>query len=251
MTLLDELFRFYSFKELVDLVINEIGLGSLIILFSAYFAAIVYFSSLPSKGRFSTDFSKTYALSFFQQAFYILSFPIFLMPFVSGLYSFILVFLLYIFILSAMLVNVRVLGRDFSFEDYLELKQISFKLIAGKAWKYYVGIALIWLVVLVELLIFLSCDPSIPLFGWIVILYSLVAASLQAAFGQGILYNAFHCMYAKIVTVDGIVKGFIIAKDSDHYLVKTKENDIILSREYVKSIYPLIPSAHPCEPAHC
>ena len=243
MTLLDELFRFYSFKELVELIINEIGLGSLIILFSAYFAAIVYFSSLPSKGQFSTDFSKSYALSFFQQAFYILSFLIFLMPFISGWGSFILMFLLYVPIFCAMLVNVRVLGRDFSFDDYMELKRDGFKLIVRKARKYYAGIALIWLVVLVELLVFLSCDPSIPLFGWVVVIYSLVAASLQAAFGQGILYNAQHCIYAKIVTAEGIVEGFIVAKDSNHYLVKTKENYIVLSREYVKSIFPSPPSS--------
>jgi len=248
MTLLDELFRSYSFEELVELMINKIGLGSLIVLFGAYFAAIVYFSALPSKGRFSTDFPKTNALEFFQQTFYVFFFLIFLMPFVSGLVSFFLVLLLYGFVFGAMLVNVRVLGRDLSFDEYVELKQGNHMLIMRK---YYGGIALIWLVLLVELLAFLSCDPTIPLFGWIIVLYSLLAASLQAALGQGFLYNARHCIHAKIVTADGLVEGFIVAKGSDHYLVKTKENYVMLSSAYVKSIYPSPPPEYPRDSSDC
>ena len=234
LTLLDELFRSYSFKELVDLVINKLGFSALIVLFGAHFAAIVYFSALPSKGRFSTDFPRSNVVGFFQQAFYVFSFIIFLTPFISGWGSFFLVLLLYGIIIVPMLVNTHVLGRDFTFDEYLKFRSGGFM---SMIWKYS-GIALSWVVMLAELLAFSYCDPTIPLVGWAVILYSLAAAFLQAALGQSILGNACSCVYAKITTVDGIVEGFIVAKGSDHYLVKTRENGVLLSNEYVKSISP-------------
>jgi hypothetical protein len=237
LSLLDELFRSYGFKELVDVIINKIGFGSLIILFGAYFAAIVYFSALPSKGRFSTDFSQSSAVEFFSQAFYVFSFLILLMPFISGWYSFLLVLLLYGPIVGAMLVNVRILSRDITFNEYVQFRQSGVKSVTSMTGRY-MGIFLIWLVALSELLAFLHFDPTIPLFGWVVILYSLAAAFLQVALGQGFLYNARSCAYAKITTADGLVEGFIVAKGSDHYLVKTRENDVLLSSEYVKSVSP-------------
>jgi hypothetical protein len=234
LTLLDELFRSYSFKELVELIINKIGFGSLIVLFAAYFAAIVYFSALPSKGRFSPDFPRSNAVSFFQQAFYVFSFITFLMPFISGWGSFFLVLFLYFIIVVPMIVNIYVLRRDFTFEEYVKFKNGGFM---SMKWKFS-GIALSWVVMLVELLAFSYYDPTISLVGWAIILYSLAAAFLQAALGQSILINASSCVYAKIITVDGLVEGFIVAKGSDHYLVKTRENDVLLSNEYVKSISP-------------
>ncbi len=41
LTFLDSLFASYSFKELVEMVISKIGYSSLIVLFSAYIAAIL------------------------------------------------------------------------------------------------------------------------------------------------------------------------------------------------------------------
>jgi hypothetical protein len=232
LTLLDELFRSYGFKELVDLIINKLGFSALIVLFGAYFAAIVYFSALPSKGRFSPDFSRSNAVSFFQQAFYVFSSIIFLMPLISGWGYFFLVLFFYLIIVVPMCVNMYVLRRDFTFDEYVKFKKGGF---ISVVWKYS-GIALIWIAVLGELLAFSYCDPTMPLIGWAVILYSLAAAILQSALGQSVLFNVSSCVYAKIMTVDGLVEGFIVAKGSDHYIVKTKKKDVLLSNEYVKSI---------------
>lgn len=232
LTLLDELFRSYGFKELVELVINKIGFGSLIVLFGTFFAAIVYFSGLPSKGRFSGDFSRSNAVGFFQQAFYVFSFIIFLMPIISGWGSFFLVLFLYSIIVAPMFINVFVFRRDFTFDEYVKFKRGGFM---SMKWEY-IGIALSWFVMLVELLAFSYYNPTMPLVGWAVVLYSLAVAILQCALGQSILLNVSSCVYAKIMTDDGLVEGFIVAKGSDHYIVKTKEKDVLLSSEYVKSI---------------
>jgi hypothetical protein len=233
LALLDDLFRSYGFKELVELIINKLGFGSLIVLFGAFFAAIVYFSALPSKGRFSTDFSRSNAVGFFQQAFYVFSFIILLMPFISGWGSFFLVLFLYGIIVAPMLINVFVFRRDFTFDEYVKFKRGGFM---SMKWEY-IGIALSWFVMLVELLAFSYYDPTMPLVGWAVVLYSLAVAILQCALGQSILFNVSSCVYAKITTVDGLVEGFIVVKGSDHYIVKTKEKDVLLSNEYVKSIF--------------
>ena len=234
MTLLDELFRSYSFKELVELIINKIGFASLIVLFAAFFAAIVYFSALPSKSRFSSDFPRSNAVGFFQQAFYVFSFVIFLMPFTSGWLSFLLVIFLYAIIAGPMFVNIRIFGRDFTFEQYMKFKKGGFVSMTSES----IGIALTWTVLLSELLAFSYFDPTIPLVGWAIVFYSLAAAVLQAALVQSILFNIRSCVYARIVTVDGFAEGFIVAKGSDHYVVKTKENDLLLANNYVKSISP-------------
>lgn len=234
MTFLDELFNPYSFNELVDLIINKLGLSSLIILLSAYFAAIVYFCALPSKSPLSTDTTRSYAVSYFQQAFYIFSFLSLLMPLISGWFSFFLVLLFYCIIAIPMGVNVRLLARDFTFDEYVKFRRGGIK---SMTWKFG-GIALIWISILGELLAFSYFDPTIPLLGWVIIIYSIAFALLQAALGQSYLVHVNRCVYARIITTDGSVEGFIVAKGSDHYIVKIKENDVLLSSNYIKSISP-------------
>lgn len=240
MTLFDDLFRPYGFKELVDLIVNRVGYAPVIALLGAYFAAIVYFSALSSKGRFSTDFSQSSAVQFFSQAFYFFSFPIFLMPFISGWYYFGGVLFLYLIILGAMLTNVRILSRDITFDEYVQFrKPIKLENLSTSAMtRRYIGIGLTWIAVLGELLAFSYFDPSMPLYGWLIIFYSLVVALLQVAAAQGFLFNVRSCMYARLKTDDGSVEGFIVAKGSDHYLVKTREKDMLLSSDYVKSVSP-------------
>ncbi len=232
MTLLDELFRSYGFKELVDVVIDKLGFSALIVLVGAYFAAIVYFSALPSKGRFSTDFPRSNAVSFFQQAFYVFSLTIFLMPLISGWGSFALVLLLYGFVVVPMILTTRAFRRDFTFDEYVKFKTGGF---VSMKWKLG-GIALSWIVIIVELLAFSYYNPTIPLVGWAVILYSLAASLLQVAFAQSFLNNVSSCAYGKITTIDGVIEGFIVAKGSDNYLVLTKEKGVLLSSEYVRFI---------------
>lgn len=133
-----------------------------------------------------------------------------------------------------MLVNIRFLARDFTFDEYVKFRRRD---IISMKWEFS-GIALIWISVLGELLAFSYFDPTIPLLGWAIIIYSIAAALLQAALGQSYLTHVSTCVYARIITADGSVEGFIIAKGSDHYIVKTKENDVLLSSDYIKSISP-------------
>lgn len=233
MTLLDTLFRFYSFSKLVDLIINDLGFSTLIVLLLAYFAAIVYFSALPAKSPFSTETSRSKAVGFFQQAFYIFSFVTLLMPWKSGWASFFLVLSFYVPIISTTGLNWFV-TRNIGFNEYLKFRRDGPK---SMIWKFS-GLACLWIAILSELLVFLIYDPSIPLIGWVVILYSLGVAILQAVLAQSYLSHISSCLYAKIETIDGLkVEGFIFSKGSDHYIVKSKEKDVLLSNWYVKSIY--------------
>jgi hypothetical protein len=156
------------------------------------------------------------------------------MPFISGWYSFFLVLLFYGIIFVPMWVNVRLLAQDFTFDEYVKFRRGG--LISMK-WRFS-GISLTWISILGEFLAFSYFDPTIPLLGWAIIVYSIAAAFLQAALGQSLLVHISRCVYARIITVDGSVEGFIAAKGSDHYIVKTKENDVLLSNDYVKSISP-------------
>jgi hypothetical protein len=228
------LFRSISFKELVDSAISKLGFSVLVILFSAYIAAIIYFSALPFKSRFSTEFARSNALGFFQQAFYYSSILTVPMLF-TGLSSFLLVLFLYIIIFLPMLVNAHLIGREFKFEEYVKFRSGG---LISMIWEHS-GIAFIWLVLLGELTFFLRCDPTIPLLGWAIIIYSIAFASFQTALGQSYLSNISSCLYAKIITIDGSVEGFIVAKGSDHYVVMTKEKVVFLSNSYVKSFSPL------------
>jgi hypothetical protein len=232
LTFLDTLFNPYSFSELVNLIINKLGLSSLIVLLGAYFAAIVYFCALPTKSRFSADTPRSNAVTFAQQAFYIFSLLTFLMPFISGWSSFFLVLLFYSIIAVPMLTNIRLLAQDFTFDEYLKFRRGG--LVSAK-WKLC-SLGLTWISILGEFLAFSYFDPTIPLLGWAILTYSIAAAVLQAALGQSYLIHIYTCLYAEIGTVDGPVEGFILAKGSDHYIVKTKENDVLLPSERIKSI---------------
>jgi hypothetical protein len=237
LTFLDTLFSPYSFSELVDLIINKLGFSSLIVLLGAYFAAIVYFCALPAKSRFSSDAPRSNVVSYLQQAFYIFSSLGVLMLFVSGLFSFFLVLLFYGTIAVPMYVNIRLLSRDFSFDEYMRFKRADPASIKWKRSRLS-GIALTWISLLGEFLAFSYFDPTIPLLGWAIIIYSIAAAFLQLAVAQSYLIHVSGCVYARIMTADGSVDGFVAAKGSDHYIVKTKENDVLLSNDYVKSISP-------------
>ena len=225
------LFRSYSFKGLVELITNKIGFSSLIVLFGAYLGVIVYFCAIPSKGRFSTDFARTNAGGFFQQAFYALSLVTLLMPFISGWSSFFIVIVFYGILAAPLFLNVHIFRREFTFADYLRFKGGPKSMLSE-----YRGIALSWVAILAELFAFFYFDPTIPLVGWAIILYTLAAAFLLSAFTQSVLFNASSCAYGKITTTDGIVEGFIVAKGEDNYVVKTKDSELLLSSDYVKSI---------------
>ncbi len=214
------------------MIIDRLGFGSLIVLLGAYFAAIVYFSALPAKSRFSTDTTRSNAIGSIQQIFYIFSFLLFLMPFISGWFSFFLVLLFYGVVAVPMWINARLVGKDFTFDEYVKFKRGGFK---SMVWEFS-GIALTWITILGELLAFSYFDPTIPLFGWAMITYSIALGVLQASLGQSYLSHIYTCLHVRIVTADEPVEGFIVAKGSDHYIVKTKERDMLLSSDYIKSI---------------
>jgi hypothetical protein len=232
LTVLDALFAAYSFEELVHLIFVKLGFGSLIVLLGAYFAAIVFFSSLPAKSSFSTDTARSKAVSSVQQIFYIFSLTILLMPFISGWFSFFLVLFLYVVVAVPMLINVLLVAKDFTFDEYVKFRRGGFKAI----WQKFGGIALVWFSVLSELLAFSHFDPTIPLLGWVLIAYTIALAILQATLAQSYLVHVNSCLYARITTVEDPIEGFIVAKGSDHYTVKTKESDVLLSSDYVRSI---------------
>ena len=162
------------------------------------------------------------------------------MPFISGWSSFFLVLGLYGLIIIPLIFNVRIFVRDFTFSDYVRFKNTNPALFNNPMRREYSGIGSIWVALLAELFAFFYFNPTIPIVGWAIILYTLAAAFLLCAFTQSILFNARSCPYVKIITADGIVEGFLVAKGEDNYAVMTKEGDILLSSEYVKSISPAV-----------
>jgi hypothetical protein len=140
-----------------------------------------------------------------------------------------------------MIVNANIFRADFTFEDYVRFHKGGLASIyLGQEFR---GIALSWFLTMTELVAFSYVDPTIPLIGWAVILCSLAATFLQSVMALGFLINTRDCVYAKIVTVDGVLQGFVVSKGEDHYLVKTRESDLLLSSEYIKSMAPLLVSS--------
>jgi hypothetical protein len=231
----NSLFSPYNFREVVELTVDKIGVSSLVILVVAFIGIIVYFCTIPSKGRFSSSFSQTNAIGFFQQAFYVLSSVSILIPFFSGWIPFFVVLALYGAIVGPLFLNVLTFRKDLKFEDYLNLRKGPVLM-----WQKYVGIGLTWIAIIGELFFFLYFNPTIPLLGWGIIAYTFATAFLMSALTQSVLYNATTCPYCKITTSDGVTEGFIIAKGEDNYLLKTKENsDFLFSSDFVRTISPL------------
>ncbi len=234
MTLFNELFTTYSFKGLIDLIITKIGYASLIVLFGAYLGLIVYYCTIPSKGRFSTDYARTNAMNFLMQIFYVPLVVTLVLPFISEWWSFFTILLFYVIIGVPLLFIFIFFRRDFVYNDYYKLRRnvLSMK-------SEYAAVDSTLVAVLVEIFIFSILNPTIPMVGWVLILYVLATGFLMSAFTQSVLFNARTCVYGKITTTDGAtIEGFIVAKAEDNYVVSSTEGELLVSCNYVKTISP-------------
>jgi hypothetical protein len=75
----------------------------------------------------------------------------FVMPLISGWIPFLLVFGLYGAIAVPLFINVINFRKDFSFEEYAQLKNNLFSF-----WHKYFGVGLTWLAIIGELFLFLT-----------------------------------------------------------------------------------------------
>jgi hypothetical protein len=234
LTLFNELFTPYSFKGLIDLVIGKIGYASLIVLFGAYLGLIVYYCTIPSKGRYSTDYARTNAMNFLMQIFYAPLVITLMLPFISGWWSFFTVWFFYGIIGVPLFFIFISFRQDFVYKDYYKLR-----LNVLSMWSKYVIVGFSLVAVLVEIFVFSFLNPTIPTVGWVVILYVLATGFVMSAFAQSVLYNARTCVYGKITTTDGAtIEGFIVAKGEDNYLVSSKDGELLVSCNCVKTISP-------------
>jgi hypothetical protein len=238
LTYLNTLFGPYSFKELIGLLINQVGFNTLFVILAAYIAAVVYFCTIPSKGRFSNNYAQSHATGFLQQVSLILSVLFLLIIAISGWASFFTVLIFFAVLTIPLFICVKVFSKDLTYEDYKRFRNPT-SFATDPRWfvTKYGSISLVWLATVIELLAFFFYNPIIPLVGWAVITYALALSFLLAALIQSTITNASTCVFAKIITADGAdVEGFIVSKGEDNYLVKTKECDFLLTTDYVHII---------------
>ncbi|MEJ5292712.1 MAG: hypothetical protein WHS82_03860 [Candidatus Methanosuratincola sp.] len=242
MALFEILFQSYTFSGIISLIINSIGIPTCIVLLFAYFAAITYLVTLPGRSSLSSDAAKGRVIGFIQQAFYIFSFTMILIPFVSGLLDFFVVLFFYSLFSIPQFLTAWQLGRVTSYEQYIEYKTKWTRGIASFTTDYRrsAGIASIWVALAIGMLYFLAADPSMSFLGWIIIIYTIAMSLLSAALGQSIIHHIIRIPFVKIITIKGKeIVGFIESKDTDHLCIISKQEILYLPMSQIEVILPV------------
>jgi hypothetical protein len=93
----------------------------------------------------------------------------------------------------------------------------------------FVGATAVVLVILTEAFYAIKFDPTLPLFGWVFLLYIVLFAVLQAAFTYGLSFQLINAKEVTIVPIAGEkIEGYMVSRGEDHILVRTANNERLL-----------------------
>jgi len=238
MTLFSQLFSFYSFNGLLSLVATWLGPGNLIILASGLLATAAAFASLPMRGALIVHDTLVAGASYVQQFFYITSLLLFAMVLFTGWGPFLTFIVYYLPIIISMLCCSERMPQILDF-DLLTERQRSKNGLSLRFVRKLWPLALLWLVLLGEILAFSCFDPVMPLLSWIFMIYSLVYGFLMAAFWQGIILQYQSSKWVRVALVDGTEeRGFLVGKGGDHYLILKKDGEDLVQASAVRKITP-------------
>lgn len=236
MTLFSQLFSFYSFSGLLSLVATWLGPGNLIILASGLLATAAAFASLPMRGALNEYDALVAGASYVQQFFYITSLLLFAMVLFTGWGPFLTFIVYYLPIIISMLCCLKRMPQILDF-DLLTERQRSKNGLSLRFVRKLWPLALLWLVLLGEILAFSCFDPVMPLLSWIFLIYSFICGFLATAFGQGIILQYQSSKWVRVALVDGTEeRGFLVGKGGDHYLILKKDGEDLVQASAVRKI---------------
>ena len=251
MTVLDYFFEKHTFSNIIDILIQQVGLSILNIIGGGLLALASYLILLPSKGAFASSEKEVATGYFINRLFYVLSgLPILLLLF-KDFTSFLIMSFLQLTLFLTTMWNAKTIVSMLNFDfimKYQELKKRPLNLDMVEAFrerKFPAGtrkllpLAALWTVVLLQLFYFAYIDLSLPLIAWIVIFFSLIMGVLQIALSEGVLLNLRNIRYVKVTTEDGHeISGFLTGHGADHYIIMKKDQELFVQSSYIRTMVP-------------
>jgi len=282
LSLTSVLFEFYTFSEFIRAVYNTLGLGNLTLLGLSYFAILVYFSRMPRLSPLSMEPGKLYVISFIQETIFMISALVLVLHFQHMglrlgfvvLAHFSLIYIVIYLALEVLLKNIKDL---YYYESYLYLRMTpSLPLLLevlpyirsfwkkmresmqaqwgspdatkippplAKMWR---SRTIFWTMMLTLGYYFIVFNPSFPLIYWIFIVYFLAAGGVIGTAYYALIIHVRTTPYLIIKTSTGEEhKGFLITRDEDLYILKTREGDELLPSRLVVEVVPSEPPENP------
>lgn len=103
--------------------------------------------------------------------------------------------------------------------------------------KRFLGINLLTFVLIGEILLVAYVNPSLSILAWVFVLYIFFITFMFIALGYGITKRLTSSTPIDLVYPDGVeVKGYLIARSPDHYLIITSEKMLAIHTNMAKEI---------------
>ena len=221
----NSLFVPISFSGLANAALNELGLSGVLVGLSGFFTLAAFFTAVPSSGGFAGQGTRVAGLFFLQQ---MLFFPFIFILLLSpdsavSLLPYIIPFGI------VMALAGEFIKDDLQYQEFQDSKSGEVGRTFRMSSRRFVGANAVVLVILTEAFYAVKFDPTLPLFGWVFLLYIVFFAVLQAAFTYGLVFQLINAKQVTIVPSAGEnIEGYLVSRGEDHVLVRTTNNERLL-----------------------
>jgi len=264
MSLLDVLLKVYTFQELLRVAYSVFGGAGLLTLVLSYVAILVYLASTPRRTFLSREITKVYISPFVVEACTLLCIVFAILSALYYLFKpipvdvFISVLLLAIEAYASTLLHMS-WRKMLSYDGYQAMKVHAVRsllpsiitcyrlLVCRKSTKSGQPLAVVkdvacaqalsWIAIAGLGLYLILCNPSLPLTLWILTMFLTVALGATLAIHYATAFHTVAAPYITVKLVNGIeYKGFLVARDEGHFIIKTPSKDIVVLESQIKEI---------------
>jgi hypothetical protein len=240
---LDLVTKSYSFSSLISTAVSTLGISEMLLIVGAVFALLAFFTAIPSSGGFTSQGVRVAGLFFLQQTIIWPFILILLVDFNSFLSA-----LPYVIVISlGMYWNQKNIKHDLTYEEYEASKSGSWGRTYELSTKRFLSANVLLIAIVLVSFYLMKFNPTMSLIGWFLTLYYLFFGLLQVALSYGYLFQAVGAKKVKISTTgkDEVIEGWLVAKGEDHFLVRTKDESLLLP---VSSVAKIVLLEKPQEP---
>ena len=217
--------RSYSFDTLLHLTISRLGISELALVLGALFTLLAFFTAIPSSGGFGSVGVRVSGLYLIQNTFvYAFAVLLFVSPgsFLEALPYVILPFL-------GMAWNQEHAKHDLTYDEYEQSKSGRLGTTSEFTTRRFLSTNVLLIIIIVEDFYLLKFNPTLALFGWFLIVYSLFFSLLQVAYSYGFVFQAINAKKVQITTTNKeSFEGYLVGKGEDHFIIRTRDQNMLL-----------------------
>lgn len=215
----------YSFDALLNLTISTVGISQLSLILGATFTLLAFFTAIPSSGGFGSVGARVAGLYLFQNTFFYAFALLLLVSPVSFLGA-----LPYVILpLLGMTWSSEHTKHDLTYAEYEQSKSGRIGPTSEFTASRFLSTNVLLITIIVENFYLIKFNPSLALFGWVLIFYSFFFSLLQVAYSYGFVFQAINAKKVQITTTDKeSLEGYLVGKGEDHFIIRTPDQNLLL-----------------------